>query len=1139
MEHDFTQERWSLAAIKNAYSLLAKKRFELAAAFFLLSEPPRTKEAVHILWKRMKDPSLALVIARVTENRSQPLAYMQERCTPLKATSLEVARDFLLQYCRNQKDRWMESAVLWWLEDYDQACTVLLPLSRSNDLAGSFDVLPSTGAQQLSFFMDLTSLSLYFEWIHSKRDTSMLRYAMRTLALQKYKSLGKNPKTTDWALQKAVAGVHHAVRLVTSTDIEHAFSYSAYVCKRCGLIDTALMEMMKARRLVKIHSHWEKKALEAVEVKQSSEDSYPSHPMLGRRKSEVIVHSDILGTEKPHSRRASTFDWALSILTASRPPAPTPWLRTQINDVECRKAASCSFVVRLIGQRIAQKLVKCLEGDMTAQEPQMNSWDAILESLCDRFEIDRMLALEGALEVLIPHAMEHITACCVVLYQLGREVAVEAWLEYMTSLLLHDVIKALSNEGICSSNANCMLRHLNYILFLENCHRLQLSPALLQFIVKSIQAVSLALAWRSRQFELVQEAVTLQLDISVVDKPPLRAVRKLWTLVIGLKPHDTIEPAGSKEAIYLAVLLRASLERILPTELPALQPHPSTFSCLYVPKKLYGPAYSDLMGLLRQWMDSSDSHLSRIFRDRSLPECLCGLYGLENARIRAHSLVFHQGSGVSSEVVAFSRELARMYANSYSKVSEFLAAYGITTELHDQLLGKCDDYILLLMQHEQIGVEMTLRRLRREPRIHIKCFMASKAVVWLTENNVFDEDEASEFLKHCCKQRKLRLLVTLSTPKPHPGHSTEHHTLQHDQMFMFVEAWEVEAEQNTLKYLHRHCSPAFVELGGERLSPCTHNEIDKIATNVLQDQAAGRLWGHVNAQAPLQALLRPNHTERRSYFEELYAYCQRNALVRSLSLPYQFIGVLKVSLRDAVDMSANARDAGGFDSSKRSQGRGTSGLVGESASPAAKAFTLTQYVVQNKPYAFLQLENGIIRPACPDSWSLNTYRSSVGSQSVNPSWNDQEFAFRFAIPTHSSHSEGLQVDPNDCMERLWAKREQEDVLSVNALDTFCRIMFRGPPTILHCSLYSKNKLFPHQFLGHGAVGINSFSGGLLTLFAVFISFFSRSYRRQCVWIAGFLSPQKHVIHRELEGSIYVSHWRLRSCAHPLEACLRH
>ena len=36
--HDFTEERWRKAALKNAYALLGKQRFDHAAAFFLLGD---------------------------------------------------------------------------------------------------------------------------------------------------------------------------------------------------------------------------------------------------------------------------------------------------------------------------------------------------------------------------------------------------------------------------------------------------------------------------------------------------------------------------------------------------------------------------------------------------------------------------------------------------------------------------------------------------------------------------------------------------------------------------------------------------------------------------------------------------------------------------------------------------------------------------------------------------------------------------------------------------------------------------------------------------------------------------------------------------------------------------------------------
>ena len=45
---DFKQDRWRKAALKNAYSLLGKQRFDHAAAFFLLAGS--LWDAIQVIW---------------------------------------------------------------------------------------------------------------------------------------------------------------------------------------------------------------------------------------------------------------------------------------------------------------------------------------------------------------------------------------------------------------------------------------------------------------------------------------------------------------------------------------------------------------------------------------------------------------------------------------------------------------------------------------------------------------------------------------------------------------------------------------------------------------------------------------------------------------------------------------------------------------------------------------------------------------------------------------------------------------------------------------------------------------------------------------------------------------------------------
>jgi len=64
-KNDFTEARWQSAALKNAYALLGKQRFEHAAAFFLLAG--KLKDAVEICVHNLHDIQLSFVVIRLYE----------------------------------------------------------------------------------------------------------------------------------------------------------------------------------------------------------------------------------------------------------------------------------------------------------------------------------------------------------------------------------------------------------------------------------------------------------------------------------------------------------------------------------------------------------------------------------------------------------------------------------------------------------------------------------------------------------------------------------------------------------------------------------------------------------------------------------------------------------------------------------------------------------------------------------------------------------------------------------------------------------------------------------------------------------------------------------------------------------------
>ncbi|XP_072938045.1 dmX-like protein 2 isoform X3 [Epargyreus clarus] len=125
--NDFTQDRWRKAALKNAFVLLGRQRFEHAAAFFLLGGA--LKDALEVLITRLGDLQLAMVVARLYESDS-----------PLPASLKKLLMDEILggetedgeiDLERAHPDPFVRSMALWELKQYGEALdTLICPAGR-------------------------------------------------------------------------------------------------------------------------------------------------------------------------------------------------------------------------------------------------------------------------------------------------------------------------------------------------------------------------------------------------------------------------------------------------------------------------------------------------------------------------------------------------------------------------------------------------------------------------------------------------------------------------------------------------------------------------------------------------------------------------------------------------------------------------------------------------------------------------------------------------------------------------------------------------------------------------------------------------------------------------------------------------
>jgi RAVE protein 1 C terminal len=111
LANNFNEARWKTAALKNAYALLGRHRFEYAASFFLLAGALR--DAINVCANPLGDIQLAVTIARVYEGDDGPILR-------------ELIEDRILPHAAETGNRWMATWAFWMLKKRDRAVRALI-----------------------------------------------------------------------------------------------------------------------------------------------------------------------------------------------------------------------------------------------------------------------------------------------------------------------------------------------------------------------------------------------------------------------------------------------------------------------------------------------------------------------------------------------------------------------------------------------------------------------------------------------------------------------------------------------------------------------------------------------------------------------------------------------------------------------------------------------------------------------------------------------------------------------------------------------------------------------------------------------------------------------------------------------------
>ncbi|KFB47233.1 AGAP010490-PA-like protein [Anopheles sinensis] len=121
--NNFSEDRWRKAALKNAFALLGKQRFEHAVAFFLLANS--LSDALEVCLTKLDDLQLALVITRLYEGEHDPTPPSFKRLLFEEVLGCD-ANGENQDLSKAHPDPFLRSMALWILKDYSGSLSTLL-----------------------------------------------------------------------------------------------------------------------------------------------------------------------------------------------------------------------------------------------------------------------------------------------------------------------------------------------------------------------------------------------------------------------------------------------------------------------------------------------------------------------------------------------------------------------------------------------------------------------------------------------------------------------------------------------------------------------------------------------------------------------------------------------------------------------------------------------------------------------------------------------------------------------------------------------------------------------------------------------------------------------------------------------------
>ncbi|XP_020836444.1 dmX-like protein 2 isoform X2 [Phascolarctos cinereus] len=199
--HNFNEDRWRKAALKNAFSLLGKQRFEQSAAFFLLAGS--LKDAIEVCLEKMEDIQLAMIIARLYESEfetsSTYISILYEKILGCQKDSSG------FNCSRLHPDPFLRSLAYWVMKDYTRALDTLLEQTPKEEDENQV-IIKSCNPAVFSFYNYLRTHPLLL-----RRNFGSPEGTLATLGLKSEKSFVGNINLIERKLFFTTANAHFKV----------------------------------------------------------------------------------------------------------------------------------------------------------------------------------------------------------------------------------------------------------------------------------------------------------------------------------------------------------------------------------------------------------------------------------------------------------------------------------------------------------------------------------------------------------------------------------------------------------------------------------------------------------------------------------------------------------------------------------------------------------------------------------------------------------------------------------------------------------------------------------------------------------------------------------------------------------------